>query len=164
MIEGPELNNDLSRHVVIHADDLAWQTTAFEGIFKKPFELINDPGKARESCLYKFDPGSSIGVQELDERTEVMVVWGRFSDGTSNHTKHTYIRYPVGTTGKFFSLIGPLLEGRSKGRFYPELQPVVAAELRVGRRGGRQRRRPLQGASPDRAQERLAVGAYSRGD
>ncbi len=71
MIQGTSVNADLSEFVVVRADDLAWEPTDLDGIFCKTLERVTKPGLARETCLYKLDPGASFPSENLDERVEI---------------------------------------------------------------------------------------------
>ena len=81
MISGPEINADLTEHIVVHSNDLEWQQTEHAGVFKKCFELIADPSKARETSLLRFEADAAMPGSQLDERTEMMVLEGELSDG-----------------------------------------------------------------------------------
>jgi hypothetical protein len=81
MIAGHEVNADLTEHVVIQSNELEWRNTEHDGVFKKCFELITDPAKARETCLLRFEAGAALPESNLDERTEMMVLEGELSDG-----------------------------------------------------------------------------------
>ncbi|MFP6736322.1 MAG: cupin domain-containing protein [Rhodospirillales bacterium] len=106
MIEGPSVNADLTKFVVIAADDMAWDATEIDGIFCKTLERVTETGLARESCLYKMNPGASFGGQTLEERAEIFVVYGSVSDGVSEIGKYTYHRMPPGSDVHIHSSAG----------------------------------------------------------
>jgi anti-sigma factor ChrR (cupin superfamily) len=89
-----ELNADLSAHVIMHANDMAWEETGAPGLMRKRFELLLDPIKGRETSLYKFDAGMALPKFPLDERTEIMVLEGTVSDGQGTYAKGVHVRIP----------------------------------------------------------------------
>ncbi len=96
MIAGDEVNADLTEHVVIQSNELEWRSTEHTGVFKKCFELITDPSKARETCLLRFDTGAALPESKLDERTEMMVLEGELSDGQGTYGEGVYVKNPPG--------------------------------------------------------------------
>jgi hypothetical protein len=94
MADEQEVNADLSAHVIIHSNDMAWEETGAPGLTRKRFELLLDPLKGRETSLYKFDPGVALPEFPLDERTEIMVLEGTVSDGQRTYDKGVYVRIP----------------------------------------------------------------------
>ncbi|NQU72374.1 MAG: cupin domain-containing protein [Rhodospirillales bacterium] len=94
MADEQELNADLSAHVIMHAEDMAWEETGAPGLMRKRFELLLDPIKGRETSLYKFDSGVALPKFPLDERTEIMVLEGTVSDGQGTYAKGVYVRIP----------------------------------------------------------------------
>jgi hypothetical protein len=120
LIEGPSVNADLTKFVVIHADEMAWQATGRDGIFCKMFERVTELDLARQTGLYKLDPGASFAPETLDERVELFVIYGKLSDGDTEIGKHTYHRLPPGT----------------KARIHSDSGCVVFIRRRQGRGGG----------------------------
>lgn len=100
------VNSDLTKFTVVCADDVAWETTEIEGIHCKTLERVLDTGLARETCLYKLDPGATFPSETLDERIEVFVIYGKFSDGTTEVGKYNYLRIPPGSKVQFRSETG----------------------------------------------------------
>ena len=96
MIAGHEVNADLTEHVVIQSNELEWRNTEHDGVFKKCFELITDPAKARETCLLRFEAGAELPESNLDERTEMMVLEGELSDGQGTYGEGVYLKNPPG--------------------------------------------------------------------
>jgi hypothetical protein len=96
MIAGHEVNADLTEHVVIQSNELEWRNTEHDGVFKKCFELITDPAKARETCLLRFEAGAALPESNLDERTEMMVLEGELSDGQGTYGEGVYLKNPPG--------------------------------------------------------------------
>jgi hypothetical protein len=97
MIEGPPVNADLTKFVVLAIDDMAWQPTEYDGKFRKTLERLTETGLARETCLYKLNPGATFGAQMLEERAEIFVVYGTLTDDVSDIGKYTYHRIPPGS-------------------------------------------------------------------
>ena len=85
MADEQEVNADLSAHVIMHGNDMAWEETGVPGLTCKRFELVLDPRKGRETSLYKFDAGVGLPEFPLDERTEIMVLDGTVSDGQGSY-------------------------------------------------------------------------------
>jgi hypothetical protein len=103
MITGNELNADLTAHVVVKAEDLAWRETEHPGVFLKEFERITDPGKARETWMVRLDAGAALPETTLEERTEMMVLDGEISDGQGSHGAVVYVLNPPGARVRFAS-------------------------------------------------------------
>ena len=103
MISGPEINADLTEHIVVHSNDLEWQQTEHAGVFKKCFELIADPSKARETSLLRFEADAAMPGSQLDERTEMMVLEGELSDGQGTYGEGVYVKNPPGARVRYSS-------------------------------------------------------------
>ncbi len=106
MISGTKLNADLTAHVVVKAEELEWRETEHRGVFLKDFERLTEPGKARETCLMRFDPGAALPETTLEERTEMMVLEGEICDGRETHGAGVYVMNPPGARVRFASETG----------------------------------------------------------
>ena len=95
MITGNELNADLTAHVVVKAEDLAWRETEHPGVFLKEFERITDPGKARETWMVRLDAG-------IDKREDKTVLFSNPAAATMLCTT------PDALVGKPFDVPGPM--------------------------------------------------------
>lgn len=125
MISGPEVNADLTKHVVVHADDLEWRETEHAGVFKKCFELITDPSTARETSLMRFDAGAAMPEAELDERTEMMVLEGELSDGRGTYGADVYVKNPPGERVRYASERGCVVFMKRRANAGPGAGRVV---------------------------------------
>ena len=91
-----ELNADLTEHVIVHTDDMAWEETGLTKVSRKLLERVNDPEKGRETSLMRLEAGAALPAMDTDARMEIYVVDGTYSDESGDHAAGTYIMYPPG--------------------------------------------------------------------
>lgn len=96
MTDDQEVNADLTRHVIVHTADMAWEETGHPGIRQKRLERLNDPVKGRETLLMRLDPDTALPTMETPARMEIYVVEGAYTDEHGDHPAGTYIQYPPG--------------------------------------------------------------------
>ena len=107
--EEGELNADPNKYVVMNSSTMTWQNTSCKGFSYKLLEKVIDPRKGRLTSLLKFDPGTALPAETLDERCDILVLEGELYDGNSLHGTHTFIRKQPGDLQKLSSKTGCVL-------------------------------------------------------
>lgn len=92
-----EVNADANAVICIHTHDMAWESSAHDGVSQKILERVIDPEKGRETALLKLAPGASLPPETLTGRTEIFVIDGTCSDGHDTYGRRTFVRNPAGT-------------------------------------------------------------------
>src|SRR5687768_17362473 len=98
MLAAAQVNADPTQCAVVDTNKLPWEPTAHRGVSIKVLERVNDPVKGRETALFKLEPGTALPAETLEERLEIFVLEGSFTDGHGSYGQHTWIRNPPGFT------------------------------------------------------------------
>ena len=107
--EEGELNADPNKYVVMNSSTMTWQNTSCKGFSYKLLEKVIDPRKGRLTSLLKFEPGTALPAETLDERCDILVLEGELYDGNSLHGTHTFIRKQPGDLQTLSSKTGCVL-------------------------------------------------------
>ncbi|MFT5218496.1 MAG: anti-sigma factor ChrR (cupin superfamily) [Planctomycetota bacterium] len=102
------LNMDLSKNVVIEADQMDWLASPSDGVERKPFER-EQPEHGRTTSMVRFAPGSNFKHHDHPYGEEIFVLDGVFSDELGDYPKGCYLRNPPGTGHSPFSNEGCVL-------------------------------------------------------
>ena len=92
----PSVNADPNAVVVVDTNKMAWEDTGHPGVGRKVLEFFNDPKKGRETSLLQFKPGAKLPPETLQERLDIYVLEGSFSDGDTEYGPETFLRIPPG--------------------------------------------------------------------
>lgn len=98
MIESTNVNADAQAVISLQTRDMPWKPMPYEGVSRKVMERINDPTKGRETALLKLEAGASLPQELLEERLDLFVIEGNFSDGHGEYGRHTFVRNVPGAT------------------------------------------------------------------
>lgn len=98
MISGTEHNQDLTRHVILDTNAMAWSASAWPGVLEKNFERVATGANARETGLWRIEAGASLVLPALGERIEILVLRGAVTQAGRNLGAGAYLRLPTGAT------------------------------------------------------------------
>lgn len=90
------VNADPKQVALVNTNDIPWERTEWAGITRKVLEFVNDPKKGRETSLLKFEPGAALPAATLEDRMDIFVMQGSFSDEHGTYGEHTFIRNQPG--------------------------------------------------------------------
>ncbi len=90
------VNADASQCAVVDTNQMPWTPTVHKGVSMKVLERVLDPRKGRETALFKLEPGATLPREVLDERQEIFVLEGSYSDENGTYSQHTWIWNPPG--------------------------------------------------------------------
>lgn len=96
MIAGAEHNQDLSRHVILDSQRMAWSATSWPGVLEKNFERITTGANARETGLWRLAAGARVTMPDLGERIELLVLRGGLEVNGQARAAGAYLRLPPG--------------------------------------------------------------------
>lgn len=99
------LNMDFSQHVVINTQDLAWQRSPKEGVWRKPLAR-EEAEKGHATSIVRYDAGAEFSRHEHPKGEEIFVLEGTFSDETGDYPAGHYFRNPEGSSHEPFSKDG----------------------------------------------------------
>lgn len=88
-----QLNADFSSRVVVHSDQLDWQTSPMPGVDRRMLDRIGGE-VARATTIVRYAPGSQFSEHTHSGGEEFIVLEGVFSDEHGNYPAGTYIRNP----------------------------------------------------------------------
>ena len=98
MATEPEINADCTKLVILRPDQMVWESTNQTGVSRIILERVNDRLLGRETSLVRLAPNTQLAPEVLDERMEIFVVEGTFSDGHGEYGARTFIMNPPGTS------------------------------------------------------------------
>lgn len=105
MAETQMLNMDFAQRVVVDSQQLQWQKSPKEGVWRKPLAReFKEQGHA--TSIVRYDPGSSFSEHDHPLGEEILVLEGTFSDHTGDYHKGQYFRNPEGFKHAPFSTQG----------------------------------------------------------
>lgn len=92
-----QINADFSKLATVHTDEIEWQQSPAEGIWRKRLELSGSAECGRVTSLVRFDPGARFPDHPHPNGEEILVLEGVFSDETGDYPAGSYILNPEGT-------------------------------------------------------------------
>lgn len=90
------VNADASQCVVVDTNQLSWTPAGPKGVSVKVLERVIDARKGRETALVKLEPGTALPREVLNERQEIFVLEGSYSDENGTYGQHTWVWNPPG--------------------------------------------------------------------
>jgi anti-sigma factor ChrR (cupin superfamily) len=87
------LNADFDKRVVVHSQQLDWQNSPMQGVFRRPLERIGDE-VARATSIVKYLPGSHFSPHVHTGGEEFLVLEGVFEDEHGDYPVGSYSRNP----------------------------------------------------------------------
>lgn len=88
-----ELNADFSQRVVVHAPQLAWQTSPMPGVERRMLDRIGDE-MARATSIVRYAPQSHFSAHTHTGGEEYIVLEGVFQDEHGDFPVGSYVRNP----------------------------------------------------------------------
>lgn len=88
-----ELNADFSQRVVVHAPQLAWQTSPMPGVDRRMLDRIGDE-VARATSIVRYAPQSHFSAHTHTGGEEYIVLDGVFQDEHGDFPVGSYVRNP----------------------------------------------------------------------
>lgn len=92
-----ELNADFSQRVLIHSEDMPWQTSPMPGVDRRMLDRIGDE-VARATSIVRYAPGSKFSAHTHTGGEEFIVLEGVFQDEHGDYPAGTYVRNPPTTS------------------------------------------------------------------
>lgn len=89
-------NDDLTRRVLVHADELAWTASPSKGVERRMLFRVGDE-QARATSIVRYAPGSRFPRHGHPGGEEFFVLEGTFQDETGDYPAGTYVRNPPGS-------------------------------------------------------------------
>ncbi|MGD8839840.1 MAG: cupin domain-containing protein [Gammaproteobacteria bacterium] len=99
------LNMQFDQLVVVDTNEMEWQGSPSEGVWRKPLEREADE-HGHTTSLVRYDAGSKFSSHSHPKGEEIFVLDGVFSDQTGDYPAGTYIRNPPGSSHSPFSKEG----------------------------------------------------------
>ena len=91
-----ELNADFSQRVVVHSDQLEWNTSPMPGVDRRMLDRIGGE-VARATTIVRFAPDSKFSAHTHAGGEEFIVLDGVFQDEYGDFPVGTYVRNPPTT-------------------------------------------------------------------
>ena len=88
-----ELNADFSQRVLLHADELTWQSSPMAGVERCMLDRIGDE-VARATTIVRYAPGSHFSAHTHGGGEEFIVLDGVFQDEHGDFPAGSYVRNP----------------------------------------------------------------------
>ena len=88
-----ELNADFSQRVVVHSDELPWQTSPMPGVERRMLDRIGEE-VARATTIVRYAPGSTFSPHTHTGGEEFIVLDGVFQDEHGDYPQGSYVRNP----------------------------------------------------------------------
>ena len=104
-----QLNAGLSERAVCDTNDMDWQPSPVDGVWRKRLELISTVESGHVTSLVRFDGGARFPAHDHPDGEEILVFDGTFSDEFGDHPKGTFMLNPEGTRHEPYSKLGCLL-------------------------------------------------------
>ena len=89
------LNMQFDQKVVIDTEQMEWQGSPCEGVWRKPLAR-EEAETGHATSVVKFDAGVSFSAHDHPLGEEILVLDGVFSDENGDYAAGTYIRNPEG--------------------------------------------------------------------
>lgn len=94
-----DINQDLTRPVIVHAAGLDWTPSPAAGVDRKMLYREGDE-VARATSIVRYVPGSSFPSHVHSGGEEILVLEGIFQDEHGDYPAGSYFRNPPGTAHK----------------------------------------------------------------
>lgn len=91
------INDDLTRPVVVHAEQLPWNPSPAAGVDRRMLYRIGGE-VARATSIVRYAPGSKFPRHTHGGGKEILVLEGVFQDEHGDYPAGTYFRNPPGTS------------------------------------------------------------------
>ncbi|MFT4916253.1 MAG: hypothetical protein ACI9ND_001461 [Yoonia sp.] len=88
-----DLNADFSQRVVIHSDQLTWQTSPMPDVDRRMLDRIGGE-VARATTIVRYAPNSHFSAHTHTGGEEFIVLDGIFQDEHGDYPEETYVRNP----------------------------------------------------------------------
>ncbi|WP_417514699.1 cupin domain-containing protein [Minwuia sp.] len=92
-----DLHGNRGKSVVINTNQMEWQASPSEGVWRKRLELIGDTEKGMVTSIVRFDPGAGFARHDHPLGEEVLVLEGTFADEHDSYPKGTWTLLPNNT-------------------------------------------------------------------
>ena len=89
-------NEDFSRRVVIHTEEMEWQASPVVGVARRPLDRVGGE-IARATSIVRYAPGSQFSPHRHAGGEELFILDGVFQDEHGNFAAGSYIRNPPGS-------------------------------------------------------------------
>lgn len=120
-----QINADLSRKAVVHADALPWIPSPLPGVDRRM--LARDGAEvAVATSIVRYAPGSRFTAHTHGLGEELLVLDGVFADEHGVYPRGTYVRNPPGSSHAPFTEAGCTILVKLR-----QMHPEDAAEVRV---------------------------------
>ena len=100
-----QLNNDLSRVVVLNTAEIPWQASPDGAVLLRMLEQECAAGM-RTTFLVRYQPGTHLTSHTHEKGEEIIVLEGNFSDEQGAYPAGCYIKTPPGSTHAPYSEAG----------------------------------------------------------
>jgi anti-sigma factor ChrR (cupin superfamily) len=90
------LNADFSKRVIMHTDDIEWQPSPSETVWRKRLELSGPKEAGRVTSVVRYDPQSKFSAHDHPLGEEIFVLDGVFSDEHGDWPAGTFLLNPEG--------------------------------------------------------------------
>ncbi len=88
-----ELNADFKARVLVHSDQIDWQTSPMQGVDRRMLDRIGGE-VARATSIVRYAPSSSFSAHVHAGGEEFIVLSGVFQDEHGDYPAGTYVRNP----------------------------------------------------------------------
>ena len=99
---------DFSQAVVINTNELDWQPSLKQGVWRKPLAR-EEAERGHATSVVRYDAGAKFSKHEHPKGEEILVLEGIFSDESGDYPAGSYIRNPEGSSHQPFSKDGCIL-------------------------------------------------------
>ena len=99
------INMDFMQRVVLDTNNMDWQPSPIDGIWRKPLARESKE-KGHATSLVRYEKGTKFLSHNHPGGEEIFVLEGTFSDETGDYSSGTYIRNPEGFSHAPFSKDG----------------------------------------------------------
>lgn len=99
------LNMDFSQQLVINTQELTWQPSPKQGVWRKPLAR-EEAERGHATSIVRYDAGANFAKHEHPQGEEIFVLEGVFSDETGDYPAGSYFRNPEGSSHQPFSKEG----------------------------------------------------------
>ena len=96
------LNMNFDETVIIDTNEVEWEASPMQGVWRKPFER-EAAEHGRTTSLVRYDAGSRFSSHPHPHGEEILVLDGVFSDEHGDYPAGTYLRNPPGSKHSPFS-------------------------------------------------------------
>lgn len=94
--EPVSLNGDFTRRVVMHTQDMPWQSSPASRVRRKRLHLVGGAESGQVTSVVEYLPGASFPEHPHPEGEEIFVLSGTFSDQTGDAHAGTHLLNPDG--------------------------------------------------------------------